>query len=161
MGSDPQALISRYVDVLERILSAAPESMTVGIHLCRGNFRSRWMAAGGYEPVAERLFNAPSIDAFFLEYDSERAGDFSPLRFVPKRKVVVLGLISSKTAALEPVADIRKRIDEAAKVVPLDQLSLSPQCGFASVAGGNTVTDADERAKLKLVVDIAREVWKD
>jgi 5-methyltetrahydropteroyltriglutamate--homocysteine methyltransferase len=135
--------------------------MTVGIHLCRGNFRSRWMAAGGYEPVAERLFNAPSIDAFFLEYDSERAGDFSPLRFVPKRKVVVLGLISSKTAALEPVADIRKRIDEAAKVVPLDQLSLSPQCGFASVAGGNTVTDADERAKLKLVVDIAREVWKD
>jgi 5-methyltetrahydropteroyltriglutamate--homocysteine methyltransferase len=161
MGSDPQALIGRYVDVLERILSAAPSSMTVGLHLCRGNFRSRWMAAGGYEPIAERLFNAPSIDAFFLEYDSERAGDFSPLRFVPKDKVVVLGLISSKTAALEPIGDIKKRIDEAAKFVPLDQLSLSPQCGFASVAGGNTVTEADERAKLKLVVDIARAVWKD
>ena len=161
MGGVPQALIARYVDVLERILSAAPSSMTVGIHLCRGNFRSRWMAAGGYEPIAERLFNAPSIDAFFLEYDSERAGDFSPLRFVPKNKVVVLGLISSKTAALEPVSDIRRRIDEASKFVPLDQLSLSPQCGFASVAGGNTVTDADERAKLKLVVDIAREIWKD
>lgn len=161
MGGDPKALIARYVDVLERILSAAPDSMTVGIHLCRGNFRSRWMAAGGYEPVAERLFNAPSIDAFFLEYDSERAGDFSPLRFVPKNKVVVLGLISSKTAALEPPADIKKRIEEATKFVPLDQLSLSPQCGFASVAGGNTVTDADERAKLKLVADIACEVWGD
>lgn len=161
MGGDPQALIHRYVDVLERILSAAPSSMTVGIHLCRGNFRSRWMAEGGYEPIAERLFNALKIDAFFLEYDSERAGDFSPLRFVPKGKVVVLGLISSKMAVLEPVADIRKRIDEAATFVPLDQLSLSPQCGFASVAGGNTVTDADERAKLMLVVDIAREVWKE
>lgn len=159
MGSDPQALIARYVDVLERILSAAPPSMTVGIHLCRGNFRSRWMAEGGYEPIAERLFNAPSLDAFFLEYDSERAGDFSPLRFVPKNKVVVLGLISSKTAALEPVPDIRKRIEEATKFVPLDQLSLSPQCGFASVAGGNTVTEGDERAKLRLVTQIANDVW--
>lgn len=161
MGSDPQALISRYVDVLERILSVAPSTMTVGIHLCRGNFRSRWMAEGGYEPIAERLFNAPKIDAFFLEYDSGRAGDFSPLRFVPKSKVVVLGLISSKTAALESVTAIKARIEEAAKFVPLDQLSLSPQCGFASVAGGNTVTDADERAKLKLVADIARDVWKE
>jgi 5-methyltetrahydropteroyltriglutamate--homocysteine methyltransferase len=161
MGGDPQALIARYVDVLERILSVAPETMTFGIHLCRGNFRSRWMAEGGYEPIAEKLFNAPKIDAFFLEYDSERAGDFKPLRFVPKGKTVVLGLISSKTAALEPAADIKKRIDEAAKLVPLDQLSLSPQCGFASVAGGNTLTEDDERAKLKLVVDIARDVWKD
>ncbi len=160
MGSDPQALITRYVDVLERILSAAPPSMTVGIHLCRGNFRSRWMAEGGYEPIAERLFNAPKIDAFFLEYDSERAGDFSPLRFVPKGKVVVLGLISSKTAALEPITDIRTRIDEATKFVPLNQLSLSPQCGFASVAGGNTVTAEDEKAKLKLVVDVSADIWK-
>lgn len=161
MGSDPQAVIRRYVDVLERILSAAPPSMTVGIHLCRGNFRSRWMAEGGYEPIAERLFNAPKIDAFFLEYDSERAGDFSPLRFMPKGKVAVLGLISSKTAALEPAADLKKRIDQASKFVPLDQLSLSPQCGFASVAGGNTVTEADERAKLKLVVDVAADIWRD
>ncbi len=159
MGGDPQALISRYVDVLERILSGAPSSMTVGIHLCRGNFRSRWMAEGGYEPIAERLFNAPKINAFFLEYDSERAGDFSPLRFVPKNKVVVLGLISSKTAALEPVADLRKRIEEATKFTPLDQLALSPQCGFASVAGGNTVTEADERAKLGLVTQVANDVW--
>jgi 5-methyltetrahydropteroyltriglutamate--homocysteine methyltransferase len=161
MGADPQALVARYVDVLERILSAAPQSMTVGIHLCRGNFRSRWMAEGGYEPVAERLFNAPKIGAFFLEYDSERAGDFSPLRFIPKNKVVVLGLISSKTAALEPVGDIKKRIDQASKVVPLDQLSLSPQCGFASVAGGNTVSEADERAKLRLVTQVANDVWRE
>lgn len=119
------------------------------------------MAEGGYEPIAERLFNAPKIDAFFLEYDSERAGDFSPLRFMPKGKVAVLGLISSKTAALEPAADLKKRIDQASKFVPLDQLSLSPQCGFASVAGGNTVTEADERAKLKLVVDVAADIWRD
>ena len=139
---------------------AAPPSMTVGIHLCRGNFRSRWMAAGGYEPVAERLFNAPSIDAFFLEYDSERAGDFSPLRFVPKNKVVVLGLISSKTAALEPVADITKRIEEATKFVPLDQLSLSPQCGFSTSAGAHIgVDEAMERAKLARIVAVAKEVW--
>lgn len=115
MGSDPAALITRYVDVLERILSAAPSFMTAGIHLCRGNFRSLWMAEGGYEPIAERLFNAPKIDAFILEYDSERAGDFSPLRFVPKNKTVALGLISSKTAALEPDSDIKMRIDEATK----------------------------------------------
>jgi len=160
MGSDPHALITRYVDVLERILSVAPASMTVGIHLCRGNFRSRWMAEGGYEPIAERLFNTPKIDAFFLEYDSERAGDFSPLRFVPTNKVVVLGLISTKTAGLESVAAIKARIEAATKFVPLNQLALSPQCGFASVAGGNSITNTDERAKLKLVVDIARDVWE-
>ena len=160
MGGDPDALISRYVDALESVLSAAPPSMAVGLHLCRGNFRSRWMAAGGYEPVAERLFNTPSIDAFFLEYDSERAGDFSPLRFVPKEKYAVLGLVTSKTAVLEVPEALKKRIDEATKFVPLEQLSLSPQCGFASVAGGNTVNEDDERAKLQLVVDVARDVWR-
>lgn len=160
MGGDPDALIRRYVDVLERILSDAPSSMTIGLHLCRGNFRSRWMAAGGYEPVAERLFNTPSINAFFLEYDSERAGDFSPLRHVPKDKYVVLGLISSKTMTLEPASSLKQRINEATRHIPLDQLALSPQCGFASVAGGNAITEVDERAKLKLVVDVASEVWR-
>ena len=129
------------------------------MHLCRGNFRGRWMAAGGYEPVAHKLFNEIPVDVFFLEYDSTRAGDFQPLRHVPKGKRVVLGLLSSKTAELEKEADLLRRIDEAAKFIPLDQLALGTQCGFASVAGGNTLAEDEQWAKLDLIVDTAARVW--
>ena len=160
MRGDPDALAATYIRMLQRVLANRPAGMTIGLHLCRGNFRSRWMAAGGYEPVAERLFNDLPVDVYFLEYDSPRAGDFSPLRHVPKGKRVVLGLVSSKTARLEHEADLKRRIDEAAKVQPLDQLALSPQCGFASVAGGNSLGETDEIAKLDLIVRVAGEVWR-
>jgi 5-methyltetrahydropteroyltriglutamate--homocysteine methyltransferase len=160
MGADPDALLGTYVSVLQRVLADRPAGMTLGMHLCRGNFRSRWMAAGGYEPVAERLFNEVPVDVFFLEYDSPRAGDFSPLRLVPRSKHVVLGLVSSKTAALEAEDSLRRRIDEASRFVPLERLALSPQCGFASVAAGNALTEADEIAKLRLVVQVAGKVWR-
>ena len=160
MGGDADALVDTYIRALQRILAEKPPGMTIGLHLCRGNFRSRWMAAGGYEPVAERLFNEVPVDVYFLEYDSPRAGDFSPLRHVPRAKNVVLGLVSSKTARLEDEGMLKRRLDEAAKILPLDQLALSPQCGFASVAGGNSLTEADEIAKLKLIVGIARDVWR-
>ncbi|MGH8674257.1 MAG: 5-methyltetrahydropteroyltriglutamate--homocysteine S-methyltransferase, partial [Burkholderiales bacterium] len=159
LGGDPGALAAKYVDVLQRILADKPGGMTVGLHLCRGNFRSRWMASGGYEPVAERLFNEVPVDAFFLEYDSERAGDFSPLRYVPTRKRLVLGLISTKRAQLESANELRRRIDEAARYVPMERLALSPQCGFASVAGGNLLTEEQQAAKLRLVAGVADLVW--
>ena len=159
LGSDPEKLVQKYVEVLQRILASKPRNMTLGLHLCRGNFRSRWMASGGYDPVAERLFNEVPVDAFFLEYDSERAGDFSPLRHVPARKHVVLGLVSTKRAALESPDELRRRIDEAARHVPLERLALSPQCGFASVAGGNLLTEEEQAAKLRRVVDVACAVW--
>ena len=159
LGEDPDALVETYIDVLNRALADRPKDMRVGIHLCRGNFRGRWMAEGGYEPVADALFNRLAADAFFLEFDNERSGDFSPLRLVPEDKTVVLGLISSKQAALEPVDTVRRRIDEAAAHVPLDRLCLSPQCGFASVAGGNLITEDDERDKLALVTEVAGKVW--
>jgi 5-methyltetrahydropteroyltriglutamate--homocysteine methyltransferase len=153
-------LASTYVGALQRVLAGRPAEMTVGLHLCRGNFRSRWMAAGGYEPVAERLFHEVPVDAFFLEYDSPRAGDFSPLRLVPSDKRVVLGLVSTKTAALESPEALHRRLDEASHHVPLDRLALSPQCGFASVAGGNALGEADQLAKLRLVVEVAQSVWR-
>ncbi|MBL6613604.1 MAG: 5-methyltetrahydropteroyltriglutamate--homocysteine S-methyltransferase [Reyranella sp.] len=158
-GGDPDRLLDLYVDVMRRILEGRPAGVTVGMHLCRGNFRSRWMASGGYEPVAARLFNDFPVDAYFLEYDSQRAGDFSPLRHVPKDRHVVLGLVSSKTPVLESRDDLRRRIDEAAKYVYLDRLSLSSQCGFASVAGGNSIDEETQWAKLGLIVDTARAVW--
>jgi 5-methyltetrahydropteroyltriglutamate--homocysteine methyltransferase len=134
--------------------------MKVCIHLCRGNSSSSWYAEGGYEPVADALFNLTDVDGFFLEYDDERSGDFAPLRFVPKGKMVVLGLISSKNAAMENPDDLKRRIDDAAKYVPLDQLCLSPQCGFqSSTRGANDVTVEHEKAKLRLVVDVAAQVW--
>ena len=159
LGGNPESLVAKYVGVLQRVLAARPSGMTLGLHLCRGNFRSRWMASGGYEPVAEQLFNEVPVDAFFLEYDSERAGDFSPLRHVPKNKHVVLGLVSTKRAELESPDGLRKRVDEAARHVPMEQLALSPQCGFASVAGGNTVSESEQAAKLRLVVQTADAVW--
>jgi 5-methyltetrahydropteroyltriglutamate--homocysteine methyltransferase len=158
-GGDPAALLDTYIGLLRRIGSGRPAGMTLGLHLCRGNFRGRWMAAGGYEPVAEKLFNETPADVFFLEYDSERAGDFQPLRFVPKSKRVVLGLVSSKQARLEAQGDLLRRIEAAERFLPLDQLGLSTQCGFASVAGGNVLTEDEQWAKLKLVVDTAKRVW--
>jgi 5-methyltetrahydropteroyltriglutamate--homocysteine methyltransferase len=133
--------------------------MTVCIHLCRGNFKSAWVAEGGYEPVAEVLFNELAVDGYFLEYDDARSGDFAPLRFVPKGKRVVLGIVSSKLGSLEKKDDLKRRIDQAAKFVPLDQLALSPQCGFSSTVHGNAIAAEAQLAKLRLVVETAHEVW--
>ena len=159
MGYEPDQLLEKYIDVTNEVLSARPADMTVGMHLCRGNFRSRWMAAGGYDPIAARWFNAVDVDAFFLEYDSDRVGSFEPLRFIGEEKQVVLGLITTKSASLEDPDALRHQIDDAARYLPHDRLALSPQCGFASVAGGNTLTEGEQMSTLKLVVDVAEKVW--
>jgi 5-methyltetrahydropteroyltriglutamate--homocysteine methyltransferase len=158
-GADPETLLDTYIRLLRRIVVERPTGMTLGMHLCRGNFRGRWMAAGGYEPVADRLFNEVPVDIFLLEYDSERAGDFAPLRLVPKEKRVALGLLSSKVGALEERAVLERRIEQAARFIPLERLALSTQCGFASVAGGNALEEDAQWAKLELVVETARRVW--
>jgi 5-methyltetrahydropteroyltriglutamate--homocysteine methyltransferase len=159
-GDDPDALPHLYAhSFINRLVDQKPQGMTIGMHLCRGNFKSTWAAQGGYEPIAEALFAEMNLDAYFLEYDDERSGDFQPLRYLPKGKIAVLGLISSKFGALEKKDDIKRRIDQAAKVVPLDQLALSPQCGFASTVHGNDLAVAQQSEKLRLVVEIAREVW--
>jgi 5-methyltetrahydropteroyltriglutamate--homocysteine methyltransferase len=133
--------------------------MTVCIHLCRGNFRSAWVADGGYDPVAEPLFSEIAVDGYFLEYDTPRAGDFSPLRYLPKGKMLVLGLVTTKTPALESAEDLRRRIDSAARYVPMEQLAISPQCGFSSTVHGNEISVEAETAKLRLIVEVARQVW--
>jgi 5-methyltetrahydropteroyltriglutamate--homocysteine methyltransferase len=133
--------------------------MTTAVHLCRGNYRSTFFASGGYEPVAEVLFNDLAVDAFFLEYDDERSGDFAPLRFVPEDKTVVLGLVTSKTGQLEDEEDLIQRIEDASRYVSLDQLCLSPQCGFASTMEGNALTEEEQWAKLRLVVSVADKLW--
>ena len=133
--------------------------MIVCMHLCRGNYAGAWVAEGGYEPVAELLFNEINVDGYFLEYDSERAGGFEPLRFLPKGKIAVLGLVTTKSAKLESKDELKRRIDQAARFAPLEQLALSPQCGFESGIGGNTMTIEQEIAKLRLIVETAREVW--
>jgi 5-methyltetrahydropteroyltriglutamate--homocysteine methyltransferase len=158
-GLEPDALLTRYIGAVNEIVASRPSGMTIAMHLCRGNYKGRWMAEGGYEPVAERLFSQTGVDAFFLEYDSDRAGGFEPLRFMPAGKTVVLGLVSSKTPVMEAQDTLRRRIDEAAKFVPLDRLAISPQCGFASSVGGNPLTSDDQRRKLQLVVDTAEAVW--
>jgi 5-methyltetrahydropteroyltriglutamate--homocysteine methyltransferase len=158
-GDDPNELPHRYATFINRVVEQKPDGMTLGIHLCRGNFKSTHAAAGGYEPVAEALLAEMKVDAYFLEYDDERSGDFRPLRFLPKGKIVVLGLITTKLGALESKDAIKRRIDEAAKYVPLEQLALSPQCGFSSSYHGNDIEISQQTAKLRLVVDIAREVW--
>jgi len=145
--------------MINRALSDLPADMTTAMHLCRGNFRSTFVASGGYEPVAEILFNEINIQAYFMEYDTERAGGFEPLRFVPDGKVVVLGLVTSKSGKLESKDEIKRRIEEAAKFVPLEQICLSPQCGFASTEEGNILAESEQWAKLETIVDIAREVW--
>ncbi|MEE8395673.1 MAG: 5-methyltetrahydropteroyltriglutamate--homocysteine S-methyltransferase, partial [bacterium] len=159
IGEDPDLLPRLYARIINDSISSRGADMTVCVHLCRGNFRSSWVAEGGYEPVAEVLFNELEVDGYFLEYDDERSGDFAPLRFVPKNKIVVLGLISSKLAELEKKDDVKRRIDEAAKYMPLDQMALSPQCGFSSTVHGNEITEHDQFAKMDLVRDVAGEVW--
>jgi 5-methyltetrahydropteroyltriglutamate--homocysteine methyltransferase len=155
---DKQHLIN--IRLINQALAGKPEGMTVCTHMCRGNFRSSWVAEGGYDHVAEALFGELAVDGFFLEYDDARSGGFEPLRFVPRgNKRVVLGLVTSKRAALESKDDLKRRIDEAAKYVPLEQLCLSPQCGFSSTVDGNALTQAEQFAKLRLVVETAREVW--
>ena len=148
-----------YIRLLNDSLADRPPGMTVCMHTCRGNHRSAWVAAGGYDPVAEAVFNELNVDGFFLEYDDERSGNFEPLRYVPKGKIIVLGLVTSKKGALENADDIKRRIDAAAKYVDLDQLALSPQCGFASTLLGNMLTEDQQFAKLAFVVEVAREVW--
>jgi 5-methyltetrahydropteroyltriglutamate--homocysteine methyltransferase len=158
-GGDPDVLVDRYIDAINSAVAACPDRVAVGVHLCRGNFRGRYLADGGYESVAERLFARTRASHFLLEYDTPRAGDFAPLRFVPKGKAVVLGLISSKTPALESMDELRRRVDEASRHIDVDRLAISPQCGFASSAAGNPLSEADERAKLALVVEAARAIW--
>ena len=158
-GDDPAAILDTYAGVLSRIAAGAPADVTIGMHMCRGNNRGKWMGRGGYEYVSEAVFRNVGIKNFFMEYDSDRAGGFEPLRHVPHGSRVILGLVSSKTPVLESRDDLKRRIDAAAKHLPLDQLSLSPQCGFASNFMGNPVTIDDERRKLELVVETARDVW--
>jgi 5-methyltetrahydropteroyltriglutamate--homocysteine methyltransferase len=158
-GEDPEAQLRLSVQLVQQALRDKPRDLTVCTHLCRGNFRSGWRAQGGYARVAETIFNELPYDGFFLEFDDARSGDFSPLRFVPRHVRVVLGLITSKVGTLERKDDLKRRLDEAARFVPLEQLALSPQCGFSSTVEGNTVTVEQERAKLALCVEVAREVW--
>jgi 5-methyltetrahydropteroyltriglutamate--homocysteine methyltransferase len=158
-GDDPEKLIELYIGLINRIVRGRPKDLTVGVHMCRGNAMGKWIGAGGYEPIAEKAFAALDVDAFFLEFDSERAGGFEPLRHVPKGKRVVLGVVSTKIPALESKSDLRKKIDGAARFVPLENLSVSPQCGFASHQKGSGLSFTQQEAKMKLVVDTAREVW--
>jgi 5-methyltetrahydropteroyltriglutamate--homocysteine methyltransferase len=158
-GDDPDELPRRYARLINAAIANKPSNMVIGVHLCRGNFRSSWAAEGGYEPVAEVLFNELNVDCYFLEYDDARSGDFQPLRFVPKNKTVVLGLVTTKLGQLESRDDIKRRIDEAARVMPLEQLCLSPQCGFSSTVQGNDIAVEQQAEKLRLVVDVARDVW--
>jgi 5-methyltetrahydropteroyltriglutamate--homocysteine methyltransferase len=158
-GDDPNQLPKRYAELINAVIDNRPEDLTIGIHLCRGNYRSAWFAEGGYEPVAEVLFNDLNVDVYFLEFDDERSGDFSPLRFVPENKIVILGLISSKIPLLEDASVLIKRIEEAARYMPLDNMGLSPQCGFSSTSHGNNITMDDQWRKLELAVKTATKVW--
>ncbi|HEY4774172.1 MAG TPA: 5-methyltetrahydropteroyltriglutamate--homocysteine S-methyltransferase [Xanthobacteraceae bacterium] len=158
-GEDPEELPNIYAKVLNSALAEAPEDMVVSMHLCRGNFAGAWIAEGGYEPIAELLFNRIDVDVYYLEYDSARAGGFEPLRFLPKGKIAVLGLMTTKSRALESKDEIKRRIEEASRFAPIEQLALSPQCGFSSGIGGNVMTVAEEIAKLRRLIEVAREVW--
>jgi 5-methyltetrahydropteroyltriglutamate--homocysteine methyltransferase len=158
-GDDPAALPAIYAGIINAALSDIPPDMTVTMHLCRGNFRSSFVASGGYEPIADVLFNGINVHGYFMEFDSDRAGGFEPLRLVPKHKTIVLGLVTSKSGALESRDEIKRRIAQAAKFIPLDQLCLSPQCGFASTEEGNVLSEDEQWAKLRMIVEIAEEVW--
>ena len=158
-GLEPARLLETYVSAINLSVAARPPGVTVGLHLCKGNYKGHWMAEGSYDAVAEQLFGETDVDAFFLEYESVRAGSFAPLRHVPKDKTVILGLISSKRPELEPLDLLRRRIDEAARYIALDHLGVSPQCGFASSVGGNPLSLDDERRKLARVVELADAVW--
>ena len=158
-GEDPEQLPHIYAGMINAALSDVPPGTTKAMHLCRGNFQSTFVASGGYEPVAEILFNEVAIDAYFMEYDSDRAGSFAPLRFVPRDKTVVLGLVTSKSGRLESKEELKRRIDQAGRFIDLDQLCLSPQCGFASTEEGNILAEDEQWAKLRLIVELADEVW--
>jgi methionine synthase II (cobalamin-independent) len=158
-GDDPEVLPRVYAGMINTAIADIPADMTITMHLCRGNFQSTFVASGGYEPVAELLFNAIKVHGYFMEYDSERAGGFEPLRFVPADKIVVLGLVTSKSGKLESKDEIKRRIDAAAKFVDSEQLALSPQCGFASTEEGNILGEGEQWAKLEMIVETAREVW--
>jgi methionine synthase II (cobalamin-independent) len=158
-GEDAEHLHLRYIKQVNDAVKDKPAGMTITTHLCRGNFQSSWAASGGYDFVAEALFSELAVDGFFLEYDDERSGGFEPLRFVPEGKLVVLGLVTTKSGELEDPDALKRRIDQASRYVPLDQLCLSPQCGFSSTVEGNTLTQAEQVAKLELVVKVAAEVW--
>jgi 5-methyltetrahydropteroyltriglutamate--homocysteine methyltransferase len=160
-GDDWSTLIDKYIALTNQVLAAAPDDMHIGIHLCRGNRGGHWHAEGSYEEVADRLFNALAIQFYFLEYDTPRAGSFTPLRFVPKHKAVVLGLVSTKVPGLEDEGTLKRRLDDATKFVSIDRLSVSPQCGFASVETGNPVTVEAEIRKLERICELAREIWGD
>jgi 5-methyltetrahydropteroyltriglutamate--homocysteine methyltransferase len=160
-GDDPDELPHRYAGFINRVVAQKPPGMKLAVHLCRGNFKSTWAAQGSYEPVAEALLTEMNVDAYFLEYDDARSGDFSPLRFLPKGKVVVLGLVTTKLGVLEKKDDLKRRIEDAARYAPLDQLCLSPQCGFSSTVHGNNIAVEAQREKLRLIVETAREVWGD
>ncbi|MDQ1212076.1 cobalamin-independent methionine synthase II family protein [Pantoea anthophila] len=159
-GDDPAQLAQTYARVLNKALEDKPADLTVGLHVCRGNFRSTWISEGGYGPVAEILFGSVNVDAFFLEYDNARSGGFEPLRFIkPGHQQVVLGLITTKVGELEDPAQVKSRLEEAAQFVSLEQICLSPQCGFASTEEGNSLSEAEQWQKIRLVVDIANQVW--
>jgi len=158
-GQDPDGLVDLYIKAINDCVAQAPGDMVVGIHMCRGNFRGRYLSEGGYESVAERFFTGTNATHFLLEYDTARAGDFKPLRFVPRAKGVVLGLVSTKTPVLESLDDLKRRVNEAAKLIDLERIGIGPQCGFASTAAGNPLTLEEERAKLRLLVEAARSVW--
>lgn len=158
-GEDPNELPRTYAALINSVIDGRPEDLTITVHLCRGNFRSAWVAEGSYEPVAEVLFNEMNVNAYFLEYDDERSGDFAPLRFVPDDKTVVVGLVTSKTGDLESKDELIKRVYEAAKYMSLDNMCLSPQCGFSSTVHGNELTEDAQWAKLELIVNTAEEIW--
>ncbi len=159
-GDDPDSLTPHYARMINTAIADRPKDMVITMHVCRGNFRSTWIAQGGYEPVAEHMFNAVAVDGYFLEYDTDRAGGFEPLRFLPKgHKQVVLGLVSSKSGKLELEDGIKRRIEHATKYVDLDQLCLSPQCGFASTEEGNVLAEEEQWAKLRMIVEVAKDVW--
>ncbi len=158
-GSEPDVLVDLYIKSINDAVAECPSEVMVGVHMCRGNFKGHYLGAGGYESVAERFFEGTKVNHFLLEYDTPRAGDFAPLRFVPKDKGVVLGVISSKSPVLEGLDALKRRLDEATRYIDLDRLAIGPQCGFASTVAGNPVTEEDERRKLALVVEAAREFW--
>jgi 5-methyltetrahydropteroyltriglutamate--homocysteine methyltransferase len=158
-GDDPNELPHRYATFINKVVAHKPAGMTLAMHLCRGNFKSTHAAAGNYEPVAEALLAEMNLDAYFMEYDDDRSGDFRPLRFLPKGKIVVLGLVTTKFGEMESKDTLKRRIDEASKYAPIEQLCLSPQCGFSSTVHGNNIAVEAQRAKLRLVVETAREVW--
>ncbi|MDH3443469.1 MAG: 5-methyltetrahydropteroyltriglutamate--homocysteine S-methyltransferase, partial [Deltaproteobacteria bacterium] len=159
IGEDPEKLPTLYAQLVNECIKDRPANMSVCTHLCRGNFRSAWVAEGGYDSVAEVLFNELKVDGYFLEFDTPRAGNFAPLRYMPKGKKLILGLVTSKTKELEKADEIKRRLEDAAKFVPLDQLGISPQCGFASTMLGNKLSIQDQIAKLNLVVQVAQDVW--